>query len=131
MIELRQVSKTLQTPAGRWRVLDSIELKIARGEFVSIMGPSGAGKTSLLSLLGLLDADFQGDYLLDGVNVGSLRESARKQLASRQIGFVFQHYHLLDELSVAENIELPLEYRGVAKAERRKRVDEVLSEFEL
>ena len=131
MIELRRLGKNLDTPAGPMRVLDAIDLRVERGEFVSIMGPSGAGKTSLLSLLGLLDADFDGDYRLDGVSVAGLRDSARKQLAARQIGFVFQHYHLLDELSVAKNIELPLEYRGLAKAERRQRVDEVLSEFGL
>ncbi|MBD8528065.1 ABC transporter ATP-binding protein [Pseudomarimonas arenosa] len=131
MITLTNINKTLRTPAGPWSVLRDIELQIAEGEFVSIMGPSGAGKTSLLSLLGLLDSEFEGDYVLAGKSVRSLRDAERKQLAASAIGFVFQHYHLIDDLSVAENIELPLDYRGVPKAERRARVNEVLSEFEL
>lgn len=131
MISLHNINKTLRTPAGPWPVLRNIELSIAPGEFVSIMGPSGAGKTSLLSLLGLLDSEFEGEYRLDGVAVNGLREAERKTLAARTIGFVFQHYHLIDDLSVGENIELPLDYRGVPRAERRARVSEVLSEFEL
>ena len=131
VIKLTNINKSLRTPAGVWPVLRDINLHIAAGEFVSIMGPSGAGKTSLLSLIGMLDGEFEGDYLLDGTAVRSLRDNDRKQLAAGTIGFVFQHYHLIDDLTVAENIELPLDYRGVPKAERRARVADVLREFEL
>ena len=131
LIQLDGLNKTLRTPAGAVKVLDAIDLSVRSGEFVSVMGPSGSGKTTLLSMLGLLDGGFEGRYLLDGNDVGALREQERKRLATQRIGFVFQHYHLLDDLSVAENIDLPLEYRDVPRAERRRRVEEVLEEFGL
>lgn len=131
MIELHAITKRHRLPAGEQRVLDAIDLRIAEGEFVSIMGPSGSGKTSLLSVLGLLDADWQGEYRFEGSALHAMKEAARKAFARDRIGFVFQHYHLLDDLSVAENIELPLDYRGVARAERRARVDAVLERFDL
>jgi len=131
MIELRGITKRHRLPAGEQRVLDDIHFAILEGEFVSIMGPSGSGKTSLLSVLGLLDGDWQGEYRFDGHALHTQKEPARKAFARERIGFVFQHYHLLDDLSVAENIELPLDYRGVAKAERRARVDAVLERFGL
>jgi putative ABC transport system ATP-binding protein len=131
MIELHSLTKRHRLPAGEQRVLDAIHLEVAEGEFVSIMGPSGSGKTSLLSVLGLLDADWQGEYRFEGVALHAMKEAARKDFARERIGFVFQHYHLLDDLSVAENIELPLDYRGVPRAERRARVDAVLERFGL
>jgi len=131
MIELHAITKRHRLPAGEQRVLDAIDLRIAEGEFVSIMGPSGSGKTSLLSVLGLLDADWQGEYRFEGSALHAMKEAARKAFARDRIGFVFQHYHLLDDLSVAENIELPLDYRGIARAERRARVDAVLERFDL
>lgn len=131
MIELHALTKRHRLPAGEQRVLDAISLKVAEGEFVSIMGPSGSGKTSLLSVLGLLDADWQGEYRFEGSALHAMKEPARKAFARERISFVFQHYHLLDDLSVAENIELPLDYRGVPRAERRARVDAVLERFDL
>lgn len=131
LIQLIGINKSLRSPAGALRVLDGIDLEVGVGEFVSVMGPSGSGKTTLLALLGMLDGGFEGRYVLDGIETGSLREAQRKQLATQRIGFVFQHYHLLDDLSVRENIELPLDYRDVPRAERRRRVDEVLDEFDL
>ncbi len=131
MIELHSLTKRHRLPAGEQRVLDAIHLEVAEGEFVSIMGPSGSGKTSLLSVLGLLDGDWQGEYRFEGVALHAMKEAARKDFARERIGFVFQHYHLLDDLSVAENIELPLDYRGVPRAERRARVDAVLERFGL
>ncbi len=131
MIRLHGLTKRHRLPAGEQRVLDDIHLEVAEGEFVSIMGPSGSGKTSLLSVLGLLDGDWQGEYRFEGAALHAMKEAARKDFARERIGFVFQHYHLLDDLSVAENIELPLDYRGVARAERRARVDAVLERFGL
>lgn len=131
MIELHKLSKRHRLPAGEQRVLDAIDLRVAEGEFVSIMGPSGSGKTSLLSVLGLLDGDWQGEYRFEGAALHTMKEAARKDFARERIGFVFQHYHLLDDLSVAENIELPLDYRGVPRAARRARVDAVLERFDL
>jgi putative ABC transport system ATP-binding protein len=129
MITLRSISKSYRLPAGPQHVLHEIDLEVAEGEFVSIVGPSGSGKTSLLSVLGLLDADWQGEYRFDGQALHAQKERERKNFARDHIGFVFQHYHLLDELTVAENLELPLDYRGLPKPERRARVDAALERF--
>jgi putative ABC transport system ATP-binding protein len=129
MIELRSINKSYRLPPGPQFVLCDVSLSVAEGEFLSIMGPSGSGKTSLLSLLGLLDSDWQGEYVFDGRPLHTLKERERKTFARDHIGFVFQHYHLLDELTVAENLELPLDYRDIPRAERRGRVDAVLERF--
>jgi putative ABC transport system ATP-binding protein len=129
MIELRRISKSHRLPGGAQHVLRDIELDVGAGEFLSIMGPSGSGKTSLLSVLGLLDSDWQGEYRFNGVALQSLKERDRKAFARDHIGFVFQHYHLLDDLTVAENLDLPLEYRDLPKPQRRQRVDAVLERF--
>ncbi len=131
MIQLQNIRKSYRIAGGSQTVLDNVDLGVAEGEFVSIMGPSGSGKSTLLSVLGLLDSDWQGDYRFDGVALHAMKESERKNFARGRIGLVFQHYHLLDDLNVAENIDLPLDYLGVARAERRQRVDEVLQRFAL
>lgn len=131
MIELRQLNKHYRLPSGPQPVLRAIDLDVGAGEFVSIMGPSGAGKTSLLAVLGLLDGDWQGEYHFAGQALHAMKERDRKAFARDHIGFVFQHYHLLDELTVLENLELPLDYRGVAKTERRQRVAAALERFAL
>jgi putative ABC transport system ATP-binding protein len=131
MIELRHISKSHRLPGGAQHVLRDIALDVAAGEFLSIMGPSGSGKTSLLSVLGLLDSDWQGEYRFDGTALHALKERERKAFARDHVGFVFQHYHLLDDLTVAENLELPLDYRDLPRAERRIRVDAVLERFGL
>jgi putative ABC transport system ATP-binding protein len=129
MIELRGISKTHRLPGGMQHVLREVTLDVAAGEFLSIMGPSGSGKTSLLSVLGLLDSDWSGEYRFDGTPLHALKERDRKAFARDHVGFVFQHYHLLDDLTVAENLDLPLEYRDLPKPQRRQRVDAVLERF--
>jgi putative ABC transport system ATP-binding protein len=106
--------------------LNDIRLEIRQGEYVAIAGPSGCGKTTLLSLLGLLDTPTDGDYLLAGEPVSDLTPSERTRIRNRQIGFVFQSFNLIGDLSVYENVELPLTYRGMSIAERKKRVTESL-----
>jgi len=131
LVRLRGVEKAFDHGAGRFHVLRRIDLDVAAGEFVSVMGPSGAGKSTLLHLLGLQDAEWSGRYELAGVDVGTLDARARARLRNENIGFVFQSYHLLDDLTVAENLEVPLSYRDVPRAERQARVAETLDRFGL
>lgn len=131
MIELNNVEKSFALPAGRQWVLRNVNLSVAEGDFLSIMGPSGSGKSSLLSVLGLLDSDWQGEYRFEGSAVHAMKERERKAFARDQVGFVFQHYHLLDDLTVAENLDLPLSYRDVPSSERRSRVADALDRFNI
>lgn len=131
MIRLVNVEKSLDTrPSPTW-LLRRIDLEIPAGEFVTIMGPSGAGKSTLLAILGMLDADFRGEYWLDGQPVHQLRPKERFALARRSIGFVFQQYHLLDDLTVAENLDVPLGYRDLRAAERAALVADTLDRFQI
>jgi ABC-type lipoprotein export system ATPase subunit len=129
LLRLRGIDRFYETRAGRTYVLRDINLDVEPGEFISIMGPSGAGKSTLLHILGLLDASFGGEYHLAGDAVHALKPRQRAELAKRHIGFVFQQYHLLDELTVAENIDVPLDYRGVKKSERQALVADALDRF--
>jgi len=129
MIRLRDIEKSVPAGGGRHWLLRQIDLDVAPGEFVTIMGPSGAGKSTLLSILGLLDADWTGEYLLNGEPVHRLPPKRRQALARSEIGFVFQQYHLLDDLTVAENLAVPLDYRGVKPAERQALVADALDRF--
>jgi putative ABC transport system ATP-binding protein len=129
LIELKNVEKSVASLGTRTWLLRQITLKIEEGEFVTIMGPSGAGKSTLLQILGLLDGDWQGEYWLDGQAVHGLATKQRQELARRSIGFVFQRYHLLDDLTVAENLEMPLSYRDLKKSERQARVADALDRF--
>jgi len=131
VISLRNVEKSYPLASGRTYVLRRIDLDIEEGEFVTIMGPSGAGKTTLLSILGLLDDSWEGEYRLLGQEVHQLRPKERRKLAARSIGFVFQQYHLLDDLTVAENLDVPLSYRSVRKPERQALVADVLDRFQI
>jgi ABC-type lipoprotein export system ATPase subunit len=126
---LRGVDKAFPVGAGQTFVLRRITLDITPGEFVSIMGPSGAGKSTLLHILGLHDSAWTGEYALMGQPVHALPAKDRSALQKRHIGFVFQSYHLLDNLTVYENIELPLSYRDVKKSERQSIVADVLDRF--
>jgi putative ABC transport system ATP-binding protein len=131
MIELKNLEKSYKTPAGETFVLRRINLKIEAGEFVTVMGPSGAGKTSLLSILGLLDDSWAGEYTFDNEPVHKLNRKQRVELNKKNIGFVFQSYHLLDNLTVAENIDLPLSYKDIKKSERAAKVADILDRFHI
>ncbi len=129
MIRLRNLEKCFQTKAGFTYVLRQVNLDLAEGDFVSIMGPSGAGKSTLLGVLGLYDHVWEGEYHLLDQPVHRLSPKERATLNKRYIGFVFQQFHLLDDLTVAENLDLPLSYRNIPKSERQGAVADVLDRF--
>ena len=131
LVRLRNIEKSFDHGAGRFYVLRRIDLDVRPGEFVSVMGPSGAGKSTLLHLLGLQDQDWTGDYSLDGHAVHDLDGKSRNRLRNENVGFVFQSYHLLDDLTVAENLDVPLSYRDVKRTEREGLVAEALDRFGL
>lgn len=131
MIKLRNLEKSFSSAAGQTFVLRRIHLDIAEGEFVTIMGPSGAGKTTLLSILGLLDQTWTGEYELLGTPVHTLKHKDRIELSRKNIGFVFQQYHLLDNLTVRENLDIPLSYRNMRGGERASAVADTLDRFQI
>jgi putative ABC transport system ATP-binding protein len=131
MIQLRQVEKCYEAGSERLYVLRRIDLDIAEGDFVTIMGPSGAGKTTLLSVLGMLDANWTGEYRFLDQDVHRLSPKQRAVLSRNHIGFVFQRYHLLDDLTVSENLDLPLSYQNVPIDRRRSMVCDVLDRFQI
>jgi len=126
LIQLQEIRKVYYTEEVETHALSDIDLEIRKGEYVSIAGPSGGGKTTLLSILGLLDAPTDGEYLLEGQPVGTLSAAERARVRNRQIGFVFQAFNLIGDLTVHENVELPLTYRGMSAAERKRRVIDAL-----
>ncbi len=128
-IELRGVEKSYEQAGGRTFVLRRINLTIEEGGFVSIMGPSGAGKSTLLHILGMHDGAFAGEYDFLGQPVHALGRKERQELQKKNIGFVFQSYHLLDDLTVRENLEVPLSYRDVKRSEREAIVADTLDRF--
>jgi ABC-type lipoprotein export system ATPase subunit len=131
MIDIRNLERSYKTGAGQTWVLRRIDLKIERGEFVTLMGPSGAGKSSLLNAIALLDDQWLGEYYFEGDPVHALGRKQRAELAKRTMGMVFQSYHLLDELTVAENIDLPLSYKNMPRAERQALVADTLDRFNI
>jgi ABC-type lipoprotein export system ATPase subunit len=131
MIQLKGISKYYPAGFGKTYVLRNINLDIQEGEFVSIMGPSGSGKSTLLHILGLLEEPSEGEYLFLDEKVSKLSEKKRTELHRHRIGFVFQAYHLIDELTVYENIETPLLYKGISSSERKSRVAELLDRFNM
>lgn len=131
MIQLEHISKWYNTGAARTFVLKDINLKIEKGEFLSIMGPSGSGKSTLLNIIGMLDAPSEGGYHFFGQSVFNLKEKQRSDLYKRNIGFIFQAYHLIDELTVYENIETPLLYQNIKGAERKAMVGDILDRFNI
>jgi putative ABC transport system ATP-binding protein len=131
MISLENVERSYKTGAGQTWVLRRINLKVEAGEFITIMGPSGAGKSSLLNVLALLDDQWLGSYWFHGDAVHSMNRKQRADLARRNIGMVFQSYHLLDDLTVAENIDLPLSYKNISRSERQAMVADTLDRFNI
>ena len=129
LLRVRGLEKSVPHAGGRLWLLRRIDLEISEGDFVSIMGPSGAGKTTLLNILGLHDGEFDGAYELAGQEVSRLDRKRRLELQKSTLGFVFQSYHLLDDLTVYENLELPLSYRNLGKAERQALVADTLDRF--
>ncbi|HKY04139.1 MAG TPA: ABC transporter ATP-binding protein [Blastocatellia bacterium] len=126
LIHLEGVTKVFLTDDIETHALSGIHLDINRGEYVSIAGPSGCGKSTLLSILGLLDSPTEGNYILNGESVASLPLSERARIRNREVGFIFQSFNLIGDLTVFENVELPLTYRGMKAAERKKRVNDAL-----
>jgi len=131
MIQLRNLERIYKTPAGQTWVLRRINLEIREGEFITIMGPSGAGKSSLLNVLALLDDAWEGEYWFRDQAVHDLKRKQRAELAKKNIGMVFQSYHLLDDLSVQENIDLPLSYKDIPRRERQGLVADTLDRFQI
>jgi putative ABC transport system ATP-binding protein len=131
MLELKSISKWFNTGSNRTFILKDINLTVLEGEFLSIMGPSGSGKSTLLHIIGMLDEASEGQYLFMDQDVTSLREKQRSKLYKMHIGFVFQAYHLIDELTVYENIETPLIYQDVKTSERKAMVADILDRFQM
>ena len=131
LIRLDKVTKIFFTDEVETHALAEIDLDIYPGEYIAISGPSGCGKSTLLSILGLLDSPSDGQYQLNGRRVASLKMSARARTRNREIGFIFQSFNLIGDLTVYENVELPLTYRGMRPVERRQRVDEALEKVEM
>ena len=128
MIKLQNINKIYRTTEIETLALENVNMEIARGEFVSVMGPSGCGKSTLLNIIGLLDAPTEGTVEIDGTTTSSMSDSALAAFRNSRIGFVFQSFHLIPTLNVADNVELPLIYRkGISSAERRRMVRDVLN----
>lgn len=131
MIHLENVEKYYETRAGRTYVLRQITMDVEEGEFISIMGPSGAGKTTLLNILAMFDSVWGGAFYFDGQPVMDMKPKHRKELHKQNMGFVFQQYHLLDDLTVSENLDIPLSYRDVKRSERQMIVADALDRFQM
>ncbi len=131
MIQLKNIEKTYRNGFQKGWILRGVDLDIQQGDFVTIMGPSGAGKSSLLNILGLLDTCDQGSYQFHGQEVARLGERQRHELHKAHMGFVFQAYHLIDDLTVYENLDTPLMYRKVKSTDRKSRVAEILDRFQI
>ncbi len=126
MLHMRQLSRVYRTDTVETTALDAIDLDIHEGEFVAVMGPSGCGKSTLLNLMGMLDSPTSGSYVFAGQEVAGLSETKLAEVRKASIGFIFQSFNLVDELTVRENVELALLYHDVPAAERRRRTDEVM-----
>jgi len=131
MISLRNVEKVYEQGVNKTYVLRRVDVDVREGEFISIMGPSGAGKSTLLSILGMFDSAWTGEYYFWDSAVHKLNKKERGELHKRYIGFVFQSYHLLDHLTVYENLEIPLSYKDIKKSERQSIVADVLDRFRI
>lgn len=131
MIQLKNIFKSVNSGINKIFLLQDINLHIPKGEFVSIMGPSGSGKSTLLNVIGMLDEFDEGEYLFHGEPVHQMKSKQRTNLYKKHIGFVFQSYHLIDELTVYENIETPLLYQDLKSSERKARIADILDRFNI
>src|SRR6476646_3348877 len=131
MIQLKNLERSYKSPAGQFFVLRRINLDIQPGEFITVMGPSGAGKSSLLNVLALLDDQWSGEYWFRDQAAHTMKRPGRADLAKRNIGVVFQSYHLLDDLTVRENIDLPLSYKDIPRNQRQGLVANVLDRLQI
>lgn len=131
MLQIKDLKKVFRTEEVETVALNGISMHVIQGEFIAIMGPSGCGKSTLLNILGLLDNPTSGQYLLDGKEVGNLKEKERTQSRKGNIGFVFQSFNLIEEMTVFENVELPLTYLKVKASDRKKRVEETLRKMSI
>src|ERR1044072_5930399 len=131
MIQLRNLEKFYESGAGRTYVLRRINLDVREGEFVSIMGPSGSGQTTLLPIIGFLDTAWHGEYMFEGLRVEKMNHKERAALHKKYVGFVFQSYHLIDGLTVKENLEVPLSYRDMKRGEAEAMVADTLDRFHI
>ncbi len=131
MIKINNLEKYYRTEEVETIALNKLNLKVEPGEFVAIMGPSGCGKSTLLNILGLLDDPDGGEFIFNGTDVTHFNEKKRAELRKQTLGFVFQSFNLIDELTVFENVELPLIYLKIGAAERKKRVEEVLEKMQI
>jgi putative ABC transport system ATP-binding protein len=131
LLKLSEASKTVNSGSNQLAILDGIDLEVKEGEFISLMGPSGSGKSTLLNCIGMLDAFTNGGYTFLGEAVHLMKEKTRSKLYKEYIGFVFQAYHLIDELTVKENIETPLLYKNIKTSERKALVADMLDRFNI
>lgn len=131
MIKTTNIEKIFRTEEVETHALRGVDLEVKKGEFVAVMGPSGCGKSTLLNILGLLDSATSGLYQLDGTDVSELTEKQRNKLRKSTLSFVFQSFNLIDELTVEENIELPLLYMGIPAEERRRRIEDALKRMDI
>lgn len=131
MIELKEVSKIYTIGEEQVYALNHANMKIRKGEFVSIIGPSGSGKSTMMNIIGCLDVADEGEYILDGISIEQYSERELAKIRNRKLGFIFQNFNLLSKLTAEENVELPLLYQGVKASERRRRVREALERVEL
>jgi putative ABC transport system ATP-binding protein len=131
MIKLQNIDKYVDTRFQRTFILKSVDLEVNQGEFLTIMGPSGAGKSTLMNIIGMLDEPSAGEYYFFDEPVHKMREKAKSEMHKNYIGFIFQAYHLIDELTVYENIETPLLYKGVSGSQRKSMVAEMLDRFNM
>lgn len=127
MLQMNNIGKTFLTGQVQTKALDQINLQVDEGEFVTITGPSGCGKTTFLNIAGLLETASSGQYLLDGEDVSHLGDRQRAKLRNQKIGFIFQSFNLMPDLNLFDNVDVPLRYRGLRRAERHERIEEALT----
>lgn len=131
MLQMQAVSKVYRTELVETHALRALDLHVTEGEFVAVTGPSGSGKTTFLNIAGLLETFTSGEYSLDGVNVKGLNDNARSRLRNEKIGFIFQSFNLIPDLNLFDNVDVPLRYRGMPAAERKRRIEQALGQVGL